>query len=210
MTTFRDSTVITGFDASPIVRPTSGQFGPVHRFTQTATILGVTGDTSSYVYRMIRLPTNSMVTRLSVANDAAVTTWAGSIGLYFSDTNDGTPALLQGSAFSVAFFGYQVDMHALVAWTDETFQNAGGNSVSDGFYVPSASWRPLWSAASHGGYQANPALFAGLGAATGSTTPPYHLNSDPGGFFDIAVTLTSTMSGAPVFSMMVEYAHVAQ
>ena len=92
MTTFRDSTIITGFDASPIVRPTAGQGGAVHKVVQFATITGVTGDTSSYTYRMVRLPTNSMVHRVLVTNDVAVTTWAGSIGLYFSDANDGTPA----------------------------------------------------------------------------------------------------------------------
>ena len=100
-------------------------------------------------------------------------------------------------------------MHSLVAWTDETFQNVAGNSVTDGWYVPSASNQPLWMAAAQGGYQATK-NFAGLGAASGSTTPPYHLASDPGGFFDICVTLTSTMSGAPQFSMMVEYSGTAQ
>jgi hypothetical protein len=71
---------------------------------------------------------------------------------------------------------------------DVTFLNglAGGNSVTDGFYVPSASDQPLWQALSVGG-------IGGLGKATtgaASTTVGNAFTTcqtDPGGFFDVCV-----------------------
>lgn len=70
---------------------------------------------------------------------------------------------------------------------DLTFHNgiAGGNSVTDGFYVPSASDQPLWQALSVGG-------IGGLGKATGATSATVGnafttCQSDPGGFFDVCV-----------------------
>lgn len=70
---------------------------------------------------------------------------------------------------------------------DLTFHNgiAGGNSVTDGFYVPSASNQPLWQALSVGG-------IGGLGKATGATSATVGnafttCQTDPGGFFDVCV-----------------------
>lgn len=71
---------------------------------------------------------------------------------------------------------------------DVTFLNglAGGNSVTDGFYVPSASNKPLWQALSAGG-------IGGLGKATTGAASATVGNaftscqSDPGGFFDVCV-----------------------
>ena len=70
---------------------------------------------------------------------------------------------------------------------DVTFMNglAGGNSVTDGFYVPSASQQPLWQALSVGG-------IGGLGKATGATSTTVGnafttCQTDPGGFFDVCI-----------------------
>lgn len=70
---------------------------------------------------------------------------------------------------------------------DLTFHNglAGGNSVTDGFYVPSASDQPLWQALSVGG-------IGNLGKATGATSTTVGnafttCQTDPGGFFDVCV-----------------------
>lgn len=71
---------------------------------------------------------------------------------------------------------------------DLTFHNglAGGNSVTDGFYVPSASNKPLWQALTAGG-------IGGLGKATAGAASATVGNAftscqtDPGGFFDVCV-----------------------
>ena len=71
---------------------------------------------------------------------------------------------------------------------DITFMNglAGGNSVTDGFYVPSASNKPLWQALTAGG-------IGGLGKATAGAASATVGNaftscqSDPGGFFDVCL-----------------------
>jgi hypothetical protein len=200
MTTFRLSNVLSGFDAQPIIRPTAGQGGPAELKSLMGTITVTNGDTSSFAYRMLRLPTNAIVRSLKVALDAAATTFAGTVGLYFSDMaqpgGDGTNSLNQGVVFSASFFAFTYDIHANAgSWADITFQNAGGNSATDGFYVPSASNQPLWQAVAQGGYQSTK-NFAGLGATSGSTQPGYHMAADPGGFFDIVWINTSTVSAA--------------
>ena len=70
---------------------------------------------------------------------------------------------------------------------DVTFLNGvnGGNSVTDGFYVPSASQQPLWQALTVGG-------IGGLGKATGTTSTTVgnaftSCQTDPGGFFDVCI-----------------------
>jgi hypothetical protein len=199
MTTFRLSNVISGYDAQPLIRPTAGQGGPAELKSIMGTITVTNGDTSSFAYRMIRLPTNAVVRSLKVALDAAATTFAGTVGLYFSDDpapSDGTNILNIGTLFSASFFAFQYDIHANAgSWADITFQNAGGNSATDGFYVPSASNQPLWMAVAQGGYQSTK-NFAGLGAASGATQPGFHMAADPGGFFDIVWINTSTVSAA--------------
>lgn len=203
MTTFRLSNVITGFDAQPIVRPTAGQGGPAELKTCMATVTAVQGDTSSFAYRMVRLPTNAIVRSVRVGLDSqgTVTTFAGSIGLYFSDMpqpgSDGTNQLNIGVIFSASFFAFQYTPVVVTSGglVDVTYQNATGNSATDGWYVPSASNQPLWQADAQGGYQTTK-NFAGFGAASSATAPGFHMASDPGGFFDIVWANTSTVNSA--------------
>lgn len=99
-----------------------------------------------------------------------------------------TSALSQVVSFS--FFALDVAVTTtvpLLCQSDITFHNgsAGGNSVTDGFYVPSASLQPIWQALSVGG-------IGGLGKATGATSTTVGnafttCQTDPGGFFDICI-----------------------
>jgi hypothetical protein len=95
---------------------------------------------------------------------------------------------------------------------DVTFLNgvAGGNSVTDGFYVPSASNQPIWQALSAGG-------IGGLGKATGATSSTVGnafttCQTDPGGFFDICIASNTVgvNTGAINAGLRVQYVVAAQ
>ena len=109
-----------------------------------------------------------------------------------------TSAISQVVSFSFFALNYAVTTSAPAGGVvDVTFLNgvAGGNSVTDGFYVPSASNKPLWQALSAGGIGA-------LGKATGATSATVGnafttCQTDPGGFFDIGLNVTSTGSATP-------------
>lgn len=99
-----------------------------------------------------------------------------------------TSALSQVVSFSFFALNFAVTTALpLNGVGDITFMNglAGGNSVTDGFYVPSASNKPLWQALSAGG-------IGGLGKATGATSTTVGnafttCQTDPGGFFDVCL-----------------------
>ena len=99
-----------------------------------------------------------------------------------------TSALSQVVSFSFFALNFGVTTSLpLNGVGDVTFMNglAGGNSVTDGFYVPSASQQPLWQALSVGG-------IGGLGKATGATSTTVGnafttCQTDPGGFFDVCI-----------------------
>ncbi len=89
-------------------------------------------------------------------------------------------------------------MIGLSSPVDVTFQNMAGNSVTDGYYVPSNSTLPLWKAVA-----SSTALAAGaFWTYAGSAVP----TADPGGFFDICLQLSSTGSAANVaLTCIVDY-----
>lgn len=227
MTTFTNSGLIAGIDNSPFVRSTAGQGASGRIVTQTAWVqLGAT-DATTVVYRMIRVPTFAVIKKVSVGielNGGTATTFTGSIGLYWSDAGtqvDGTPAPYVGSATpaSAAFFAYQLAMAGFTSATglsDVTFRNVAGNSVTDGFYVPSASYQPLWLALASGGAQGVTSgvpknglngNFSGQGAVSSNTNPFYQISSDPGGMLDICInpTTTNSLSAAMYCTLEVSY-----
>ena len=190
------SNQIVQLDATPPVRVTNAG--------RLVTIVGsgladVNMATTHYL-PLIRIPTNALLVKLELSLDTAPSTsLTGSVGLAFSDGNDGTPNALKSThklsagtcnIFSQSFFLYQTDVTAYVAlWKDITFGNYTGNSVADGFYVPSASDLPLWKAT-----QGSLRGVSKLGAATSGAAPGAFTSgvSDPGGFFDICWFATTT------------------
>lgn len=120
------------------------------------------------------------------------------------------------SVVSFSFFAYNYSLSTSLpanGIVDLTFQNgiAGGNSATDGFYVPSASNQPLWQALSVGG-------IGGLGKATAGPTSGTVGNAfatcqtDPGGFFDICIasSVTGVNTAAVNLGLRVTYTVAAQ
>jgi hypothetical protein len=222
-TTATKSTVITNLDATPPVRATAGKggFGILHR--AQGTITPAASQATSVLNRMVRIPSNAVVTRVSIIADAAATTLTGSVGLWYSDSaNDGTSILNQGNlvAISSAFFAATLAMatYAYVPGTDPaatiglsapvdiSFANSGG-AYTDGQYLPSQSALPIWQAVSNSlVLQTTPvgAFCLATGGPSGAFTRAsagavvYVQGTDPGGFFDICIQLTSTGSAANV------------
>lgn len=162
---------------------------------------------------LVRFPTNVIVMKVELALDAAPSTsLTGSLGLCFSSAVDGTPAALQSvyaltaavpAIVSQSFFFYAAAIQTFVSkWTDVTFQNATGNSVTDGFYVPSSAMLPLWQA-----------LTTGPGKATAGAAPGAFTScaNEPGGFFDLVwfETTTGVNTGACLLSAKVTYLETA-
>ena len=221
MTTFTKSNIITNLDASPVVRGGAvSNWGPGRLVRKMGMIVPGITDATTVVYRMVRVPSNACIQRVAVGFDniagGAITTFTGNVGVYFSDsTSDGTSVGNVGSttAISDSFFAYELAMATffyvvgtdpsntigLFAPVDITFQNSSGNSVTDGYYLPSLSYLPLWKAMNTG---------SNTGAAGVTTGGASTMTSDPGGYFDICFHATTTTSistkGSP-FNMFVDY-----
>lgn len=228
-TTAVKSTVITNLDASPMVRTTAG-FGaqaPLVRVQSTMT--PTASQATSVLMRFCRVPSNAIIQRVAIILDAAATTLTGNVGVWFSDVADGTGLLNQGnltaissaffcSALAMATFAYvpgtdPANVVGLSAPVDITFANSGG-AFTDGQYLPSESINPLWKAiADNLALQTTP---VGPFTNASKSTPDFTTASaggsvfvrstDPGGFFDIGLQLTSTGSSANVkTTMIVDY-----
>ncbi len=178
------SAAITSLDAKPPVRVTAGAEGGPSFMYSVIGIAGPTTDayTTGGVLRLVRLPSNAIIRKVSYIQKAATTTATFSFGIYYSDTTDGTSAsnvAATATAIMSTLFGSSVDTHAATTWTDITFVNTSG-------FLPIDTVLPLWN-------------------ATNST-----LTSDPGGFIDICALNTATISGAAILCLKVEYCIAAQ
>lgn len=176
------STPITNWDASPAVVPSSGQGGAGMLRTINGHVAATTGVTLGSTYRLCRIPTNACVKHVLLTNAALSTSTAADIDVAFSDsTTDGTPASLQGtipqvSAADNKLFGAAVAMATAQKNQDQTFANT---------FTTDHQNIPLWS------------VLNSLGSL-GWT-------ADPGGFFDILVKTTSTVTAGGDISIEVQY-----
>lgn len=185
--------VIDGFAVAPINMPITN-FLPCVRIPTNAIVKKVELLFDAYPSTSLTLSVG-----LTFSNGGAGALVGASPASGFSDGT--TPANLsqysttaQTSAISqvVSFSFFALNFQATTSLPlggvmDVTFHNgiAGGNSVTDGFYVPSASNKPLWQALSAGG-------IGGLGKATGATSSTVgnaftSCQTEPFGFFDICV-----------------------
>ncbi len=220
------SGVITNLDATPIIRPNVGNVGGrLMRYVATAT--PAASQATSDLIRMVRLPSNVIVQKVGILFDTAPGSSGAilDIGVWYGDdtrdgTNVGNAANL--TAISSSFFAYQFNCQGFypsvtsgvftkptdgttivgaIGPVDLTFANANnGGSVTDGVYIPSQSYLPIWQAMANSiALQTTP-----TGAFTVATGPQPHFatasagatvyvrSDDPGGFFDIGVQYTTT------------------
>ena len=206
---------ITNYNASPSVRVSKWSAGWTYDplIAEDWVTVPVNMPITNFL-PVLRVPTDAILKKLEIIVDTAPSTSLTlSCGLTFSNggqgaavgasptsgITDGTTAAnmsqysttAQTSAISqvvsFSFFTLNTSITAIANWVDITYANwlAGGNSVTDGFYVPSASMKPLWQALGAGGN-------GGLGKATGATSATVGnafttCQSDPRGFFDICI-----------------------
>lgn len=176
------SVPITNWDASPAVVPSSGQGGAGMLRTVNGHVASTTGVTSPSTYRLCRIPTNACVKHVLLTNAALSTSTAADIDVAFSDsTTDGTPSSLQGtipqiSAADNKLFGSATSLVSAAKNSDITFANV---------FTTDHQNIPLWS------------VLNSLGTL-GWT-------ADPGGFFDILVKTTQTVTAGGDIAIEVQY-----
>lgn len=176
------STPITNLDANPIVQNSTGQGAPGVMRTVNGHVAATTGVTSGSTYRLCRIPTNACVKQVLLTNGALSTSTAADIDVAFSDsTVDGTPASLAGtipqvSAADNKLFGAAQSLVSAGKNTDVTFN---GTFTTDHQNIP------LWS------------VLNALGTL-GYTV-------DPGGFFDIMLKTTTTVTAGGDVAIEVRY-----
>ena len=159
----------------------SAGYGASGRFVSiSGTVTPLNADAANTTYQMVRVPTNASIKQVLLSSQAQAA-GAVDIGVYYSDSKiDGTAAANQGVVVPTTgktFFASQISLASAVAQTDETFQNA----ATGGAYNQSLVNKRLWDA---------------LG-----------LTSDPGGFFDIVLTVdtTAVTTGGGFVSLTVNY-----
>lgn len=199
------STPIVNLNATPAVRSTAGQGGSCEAYILTASAVAPVNFPTTNFLPMIRIPSNSIVHKLEISLDTyPSTSLEFDVGMNFSSALDGTqpqymstyaltgatPTLLSLSFFA---FNYSVSTSGAPGglWTDITFQNMAGNSATDGYYVPSASTKPLWQALGAGGIGGVGKATAGPSSGVGNAFAS--CQADPFGFFDI--TIFSSVTG---------------
>lgn len=166
------STSVTNREGSPPVANLAGAGAAarLHSIDDYATVIaaGSVGAT----YRMVRIPTNARVKRVTFASEAQ-TAGKFNIGVFYPiNGKTGVPDLV-ANAVSAALFAAAIDCASAVLPTDVT--NSGGTYTFD------KRSQPLWQAAG--------------------------LASDPGGYFDIALSVitTAVTTGTGKVYLNVEY-----
>jgi hypothetical protein len=218
------STAIVNLEATPPVRASAGMGGTARTVCIEGYGLAPINMPTTDFLPLVRVPSQAIIKKVEIALDTAPSTsLTGAIGLLFSDCNDGTPQSLQStyaltgsvpSFVAQSFFFYNAAITSYVGlWTDVTFQNYTGNSVTDGFYVPSAAGKPLWQALTAGGSVAGLGKATVNGANTGSSPGTAFANcqTDPGGFMDVTwfETTTGVNTSAVTINLRVTYAEAA-
>lgn len=173
------SAQITALDTIPLLPVTAGEGAPAYLQEIDAYVTCLTGDTTSSIYRLIRLNTNSKIKSIHLDNAALSTSTALNVGVYYSDAvlaggnEDGTPAAVSGTVVSgaAAFFASAVAAATANVRLDITNQS--------GSYPINLRNQMLWQV---------------LG-----------LTSDPGGFFDIVVAPSAAVTAGGVIGLTVTY-----
>jgi hypothetical protein len=172
---------ITNLDATPIVaNPTGeGAQGPVRMVSDLVTT--VSADDTTSTYRVVRIPTNAKVKKV-VMTSAAAAAGAADIDVAFSDSNtDGTPPSLAGGIVQVTG---PVD-NKLFGAASSLVAQVKVDITTAGTFTLAMQNLPLWQ------------VLVNLGAT--------QFAADPGGFFDIFVKVTTTITTGGILQFEVWY-----
>ena len=116
------TTAITNMDASPPVRTT--HYGQ-KMATAYGSLTATTAMTSGSTYQMVRIPSWAVLHSLLLWLDSGVTTFAGDVTLYYSDSSlDGSNANAGTGAVAAHVFQTALDLHAITTPTEYLL---GGN-----------------------------------------------------------------------------------
>lgn len=183
------SNPIVNLDAFPVVANTTGEGDHGALMCINGHIAATAGVTSPSTYRMVRIPTNAKVKHVLLRSVAQGGASAIDIDVAFSDsTVDGTQQSLAGGVVQLSgpvdnkLYGSATSIVAAVgtataAYADITF---GNTFTTDHTNIP------LWQ------------VLVNLGAT--------QFSSDPGGFFDILLKSTATITNGGDIAVEVQYA----
>jgi hypothetical protein len=180
------SASITNLDASPVVMNTIGEGGPGFLTVINDSVTTFSGDDTTSTYRLLRFPTNAKVKALWINSNIG---GAGSadIDIAFSDSPiDGTnpsfsslpnPVVLITAGADNKLFGAAQSLVLASIPKEFTFANLS--------FTPAMCNIPMWQ------------NLVTLGAT--------QFTSDPGGFFDIYVKITTTITTGGFLMGKLEY-----
>jgi hypothetical protein len=176
------STSIQNLDASPVIANTIGEGAPGMLRQVSDFVQPVSGDDTTSTYRLCRFPTTAKIKSVKIYSTIA-SAGSGDIDIAFSDsTTDGTQQSLAGGIVQITgpadnkLFGAAQSLVLAGVNTDFTFK---------GTFTPAMQNMPIWKA------------LVGLGAT--------QFSSDPGGFFDIFVKITTGVTTGGILSAEVNF-----
>lgn len=176
------STSITNYDASPVVAMAVGEGANGLIRVANDFVTTVSSDDTTSTYKLVRIPTNAKVKSIYIMS-AIATAGSGDINIAYSDsTVDGTQQSLAGGVVQITgpvnnkLFGAAQSLVLASVRTDFTFK---------GTFTQAHQNLPLWQ------------VLVNLGAT--------QFTSDPGGFFDIQVNITTTITTGGVLGAEVYY-----
>jgi hypothetical protein len=179
------SLAITNLDATPVVANTIGEGAPGYEKVLTDFTTPVSADDTTSTYRMCRFPSNAKVKDLKIYS-AIATAGSADIDVAFSDsTTDGTQQALAGGIVQLTgpvdnkLFGAAKSLVATVA---------AGPIIANAFqgtFTPAMQNIPMWQ------------NLVTLGAT--------QFTSDPGGYFDILVKITTAVTTGGTLSCELRY-----
>ena len=182
------STQITNLDAGTTRNDVGAGGTGFLKFADGVGVTGADGVTSGSTYQMVRIPSNCTVKRVlaCIESTSGVTTFTADIGLYYSTSTimDGTKqsnvaVVVSGTTGPTVVSGCQALFGSAVALAAIVTPTDYTNE--SGNITNAKRMQPIWQAAG--------------------------LSSDPGGYFDVVLTLTATASGAAKPYVMVEYVY---
>ena len=165
------SASITNLDASPIVAVATGEGAPGILRVVNDFCTPVSADDTTSTYKLCRFPSQARIKQVWLTPNIA-TAGAGDVNIAFSDsTTDGTQPSLAGGVVQITgpvnnkLFGAAQTLIIANVRTDFTFK---------GTFTAVHQNLPIWQ------------VLVNLGAT--------QFTSDPGGFFDLQVNITTTIT----------------